>query len=64
MPEIQETFTQAGVDLKEIDKQMQIFSQTRPIDIAFSMFFNTLVSGIILSLLLSMIGSKVRVSKS
>ena len=43
---------------------MQIFSQTRPIDIAFSMFFNTLVSGIILALLLSMIGSKVRVSKS
>lgn len=64
MPEIQETFTQAGVDLKEIDKQMQIFSQTRPIDIAFSMFFNTLVSGMILSLLLSIIGSKVRVSKS
>lgn len=64
MPEIQQTIKQAGVDMKELNEQMMIFSQTRPIDIAFSLFFNTLVSGMLLSFLLSFIGSRIRTSKS
>ena len=64
LPEIQQSFSQAGMDVKEINEQVQIFSQTRAIDIAFSMFFNTLLSGMFLALVLSAIGKKAKAAQN
>lgn len=58
LPEVKQSFTQAGMDVETIDKQLQLFSETRPIDIAFGIFFNTMISGFILALILSAIGHK------
>jgi hypothetical protein len=62
LPEIQQSLTQAGMDIKNINQQVQVFSQTRPIDIAFSMFFNTMISGLFLALVLSAIGKRTKVA--
>lgn len=63
MPEIQQSFAQAGMDAKTLNEQVQIFSNTRAIDIAFSMFFNTMLTGILLALVLSLIGRKTATAK-
>ena len=63
MPEIQQSFAQAGMDINTINEQVQIFSNTRAIDIAFSMFFNTILTGTLLALVLSLIGHKTAAAK-
>ncbi len=56
--EMQQTIKKAGIDAKTLNEQIQAMSQSRPIDMAFSIFFNALTSGIILAAITSLIGKK------
>ncbi len=58
MPELREAFKQAGMPLSELDKEVQMMAQTRPIDIAFSILCNAIISSTILSAFIALFGRK------
>ena len=62
-PEVRQSIAQAGMSIDEVSQQLQVFSQTRPIDIAFGIFFNTLLFGLLLALLLSLLCRRAATAK-
>ncbi len=60
MPEVREAFLQAGMSTEEIDRQIEVVGQSRPIDFAFSIFFNCVVSSFFLALILALFGKRER----
>lgn len=63
LPEIRHSFAQAGMDAKQLDEQMAMIAQTRPIDFAFSVLSNGIILAFTFSLIIGFIGKK-RVSKA
>ncbi len=60
IPEVRQSLTQAGISAEELESQMDAISKSRPIDFAFSMFFNGIVSSFFLSLILGLAWKKRR----
>ncbi|MBQ9236945.1 MAG: DUF4199 domain-containing protein [Prevotella sp.] len=58
LPEVQQAFTDAGMDPRDIEEQLSLMSQSRPIDFAFSVFFEGVVFALIHAALLSLLGKK------
>lgn len=58
IPEIRESFRQAGMNPDDLEKQITEIGQARPIDFAFSVFINGIVSSFFLSLIIGMVGMK------
>ena len=57
-PEMKQAIEQTGMNADNIDTQMAMFSQSRPIDLAFGVFFNALLSGLLLALVIGAIGKR------
>jgi hypothetical protein len=51
---------QTGMDIQEMEKQVQALSQLRPIDFAFSVFSNGIVSAIFMGAIIGFIGKRVK----
>lgn len=60
IPEVRQGLAQAGMSPEDLEKQMDAISKSRPIDFAFSMFFNGIVSSFLLSLILGLAWKKRR----
>ena len=60
LPEVQQAFTDAGMSPKEIEEQLQMVARSRPIDFAFSVFFEGIVIAMIHAALLAILGKKVK----
>lgn len=58
VPEIREGFKQMQIDPDLLEAQIAEIGKLRPIDFAFSIFFNSVVSSAVLSLLLGLIGMR------
>lgn len=56
IPEIRNSFAQAGMDSKMLDEQLGIMSQSRPVDLAFSIFCNSTVMGFLMAIIIGIIG--------
>ena len=57
-PEVRESIKQAGVDIREMEKQLQAMSQIRPIDFAFSVFSNGIISAFFMGAIIGFIGKR------
>ncbi len=62
MPEVQKTFTDAGIKYEDIEQQLALISQSRPIDFAFSVFTEGLLAAFIHGAIFGLLGKKKRVS--
>ena len=58
MPEVQQTFSDAGLNPSEIEQQLSMASQSRPIDFAFSVFFEGIVFAMIHAAIIALLGAK------
>lgn len=58
LPEMREGFKQMGIDPDTLEAQITEIGKLRPIDFAFSIFFNSLISSAFLSMFLGLIGMK------
>ena len=58
LPEVQKTFTDAGMNPKDIEEQLVLISESRPIDFAFSILFEGIIIAVIHAALLSLFGKK------
>jgi len=63
LPEVRKSFVQAGIDIKEMENQLQIMSQIRPIDFAISIFSNGIISAIFMGLIIGVIGKSYNSTK-
>ena len=59
-PEVRQSLMQTGMDIQEMEKQVQALSQIRPIDFAFSVFSNGIVSAIFMGAIIGFIGKRVK----
>lgn len=57
-PEIQESIKQAGMNMTEINAQVELLSKARPIDFACNIVANGIVNALILAAILGFIGKK------
>lgn len=62
-PEVRESIKQTGMDIQEMEKQVQAMSQIRPIDFAFSVFSNGIISAFFMGAIIGFIGKKVTPSR-
>ena len=58
LPEVQQAFADAGMNPKDVEEQLSLISQSRPIDFAFSVFFEGIVFALIHAALLSLLGMR------
>lgn len=58
IPEIQQSFVNAGMDPKVLDVQLETISKSRPIDFAISIFSDGLISSLILALIIGFLGKR------
>ena len=58
IPQIRNSFTNAGMDVKMLDEQLGLLSQSRPVDMAFSLFCNSTFTGFIAAAIIAIIGKK------
>lgn len=58
IPEMREGFKQMGIDPDTLDAQITEIGKLRPIDFAFSIFFNSLATSAVLALFLGVAGMK------
>lgn len=58
LPEVQKTFTDAGIKYEDIEEQLTVVSQSRPIDFALSVFTEGLVTAFAHGALLGLLGRK------
>ena len=61
MPEVHNSLTQAGIDIKEMENQMTALSQSRPIDFALNVFSNGLLTALIMGAIIGFMGKRVKV---
>ena len=54
--DVRKSFAEAGIDPSTLDMQLSALAQARPIDMAFSIFSNTLVLSAILDAILALFG--------
>ena len=54
--DVRKSFAEAGMDPSTLDMQLSALAQARPIDMAFSIFSNTLVLSAILDAILALFG--------
>ena len=57
-PEVRESIKQAGVNIQEMEKQLQAMSQIRPIDFAISVFSNGIISAFFMGAIIGFLGKK------
>lgn len=62
LPEVQQAFTDAGIKYEELEEQMNIMSQSRPIDFAFSVFTEGIIVALAHGALIGLLGRKKPVS--
>ena len=55
MPEVRNSLTQAGIDIKEMENQMTALSQSRPIDFALNVFSNGLLTALIMGAIIGFV---------
>ena len=58
LPEVQQAFTDAGMSPQDIEEQLALVSETRPIDFAFSVLFEGIIIAVIHAALLGLLGKK------
>ncbi len=58
IPEIREMFKQMGMDPSLLEAQITEIGKLRPIDFAFSIFFNGIVTSAFLSVILGLVGMR------
>ena len=58
MPEVRNSLAQAGIDIKEMEKQMTALSQSRPIDFALNVFSNGLLTALIMGAIIGFLGKR------
>lgn len=58
MPELRESFRQTGLNPEELETEIEAIGGLRPIEFAFSIFFNGIVTSSFLSLILGLIGMR------
>ena len=61
IPEVRNSLTQAGIDIKEMENQMTALSQSRPIDFALNVFSNGLLTALIMGAIIGFMGKRVKV---
>lgn len=59
-PEMTQYIKEMGLDNKALNEQMTLLKETRPIDFAFNMLWNGIISGFLLSLVLAAFGKRTR----
>ncbi len=57
-PELRKSLSDAGINLKDLDEQVSLLSQARPVDIALSTFSNGMVISLLLSAVLALLVKK------
>ena len=57
-PEVRNSIMQTGVDIQEMEKQIQAMSQIRPIDFAFSVFSNGIISAFFMGIIIGFLGKR------
>lgn len=60
VPEIAQAFRDAGMNPDEIASQMTLLAQMRPVDVAFSVFFDGTLTAVVLGLLIGLLGRRKR----
>ena len=58
MPEVQQTFSDAGLNPDEIKQQLSLAAQSRPIDFAFSVFFEGTILAMVHAAIIALLGAK------
>lgn len=58
IPELRESFRQTGIDPEELETEIEAIGKLRPIDFAFSIFFNGIVTSSLLGMILGLIGMR------
>jgi len=53
--ELRQSLSGAGINLKDLDEQVSLLSQARPVDIAISTFSNCVIMSLLLNLVLALI---------
>lgn len=58
LPEVQQSFRDAGMDPKDVEAQLSIITESRPIDFAFSIFFDGILLSLTLGSIIAIIGRR------
>lgn len=58
LPEIKESFKQAGINPKDLEEQLKSIAQSRPIDFAITVFSEGVISSCFLALIIALLGKR------
>jgi hypothetical protein len=58
LPEVRESFKQAGMNPKELEEQLKAIAQSRPIDFALTVFSEGLITSCVLAAILALLGKR------
>ena len=61
--ELRQSLSGAGINLKDLDEQVSLLSQARPIDIAISTFSNCVIMSLLLNIVLALIVKKKEIGR-
>lgn len=62
LPEMRQAFTQAGLNPADLDEQISLVAKQRPIDFAFDMLCNGIVSSTFLAIIIAFFGKRTPVT--
>lgn len=60
IPELRESFRQTGINPEELETEIEAIGKLRPIDFAFSIFFNGIVTSSLMGAVLGLIGMRTK----